>query len=152
MYRKIAFLIPMFFLFLGLHNCKSPEEPESKYEYRYNVEVIYTRTNADYPNRSDEVRLWYNLLNFELPGYNTSEVGVKEMNKIGKDRFRCYLDKVYIQSERHTGLKHNVMALDNRLECDTGEGIDVQGMYGAEIRYGSILVGFSRLYFLMSKE
>ena len=152
MCRRIAIIITMFFLCLGIYTCSSPEEPEPNYEYRYNVEVIYTRTSVDYPNRSDEVRLFYSLLDFEIPGFSSKDSGVKEMNKIGKDRFRCYLDKVYIQNENHMGLKHTVYVSDSRLNDGTGEGIDVQGMYGAEIRYGSILVDFSRLYFLMSKE
>ena len=54
----------MFFLCLGLDNCKSPEEPEvpePTYEYRYNVEVIYTRTTVDYPTHQDWVQMYFYL-------------------------------------------------------------------------------------------
>lgn len=151
MVRKIAVIIPIFFFCLGLDSCKSPEEPKPNYEYRYNVEVIYTRTNTDYSTNSDDVRLIYFLLNVELPGYDTSDDGFKEMQKIGAGRFRCYLDKVYIQNENHTGLKHTVYVSDSRLNYGTGEGIEVEGMYAAEIWHAAILDD-TRLEFLMSKE
>ena len=40
--NQIVILIPMFLFCLGLDNCKSPEEPEGYFKYRYEVEVIYS--------------------------------------------------------------------------------------------------------------
>lgn len=70
MYRKIAILIPKFFLCLGLDNCKSPEasEPEPIYEYRYNVKVIYTRVAVDPMESPDYKYLSYHLYDPAVSG------------------------------------------------------------------------------------
>ncbi|MFX1508301.1 MAG: hypothetical protein ACFFDC_19645 [Promethearchaeota archaeon] len=151
MVRKIAILIPMFFLCLGLNNCKSPEEPEkpeSYYWYRYNVEVIYSDVaegESDFP-----LYLYYGL--HDLWGsFNSGSI---IMTKIGEKKARCYLPKVlcnvYNQKILHEG-KHWVSVVDPNKEpwWHRGENIYVQGAYDLEI---STNVGYSQLNFKMSKE
>lgn len=147
MLRKIAILRSMFFLWLGVYSCKSPEapkEPEPNYEYRYNVEVIYSPTTSQ-----SRATITYVLYDPGKDGSDKGEIGGMEMNKIGKDRFRCYLDKVFIQTPRWHS-KHHVFVMGPGIECWTGENINIQGMYDVEIRQG--LVCGTSLHFMMSKE
>ncbi len=156
MYRKIAILISMFFLCLGL-NCRSPEAPEEPplCEYRYNVKVIYTRGEVDYPGKiGDPIRLTYYLYDPTLSG-TWSDYGFADMEEIGKDKFRCYLDKVLIHTdslEEHYGYyeKHKVFVTDAQVHCWTGKNIEIQGAYDLEVR-DSLVCG-STLRFKISKK
>jgi hypothetical protein len=143
MVRKIAIIIPMFFLCLGLNNCKSPEGPEEPNpNYRYNVEVIYSDVaegESDFP-----LFLYYGLHD----AWGAFNSGYIEMTKIGENKARCYLSKVRIIPD---GLKHWVSVVDPNKEpwWHRGENIYVQGAYDLEI---STNVGYSQLNFRMSKE
>jgi len=156
-FRKIAIIIPMFFFCLGLDNCKSPvapEEPEPNYEYRYNVEVIYTRVAVDYPQFQDYVGLHYNLRDPAIKDSHSWETdqGVMEMNKIGENKFRCYFSKVFVQTPLHLD-KHKVSVSDFRRSGAIAEKIDIQGAYDQEITkhdFGAFINSF--LYFKMSKN
>jgi len=144
MFRKIAIIVPMFFFCLGLNNCKSPQEPEPIYEYRYNVEVIYSDVaegESDSP-----LYLYYGL--YDIWGaFNSGQI---RMTKIGEKKARCYLPKVIIITEE-ANYKHKVSVVDPNKQplCDRGENIDVQGAYELEI---STQHYCSELLFKMSKE
>jgi hypothetical protein len=114
MVRKIAILLPMFFLCLGLDNCKSPEGQSMlkhiyEYQYRYNVAVIYKRGEGDYQKTRDyDVLLTYWLYDpakTKPPNY-WPDYGTIEMNKIGENEYRCYLPKVFIQTPLLSHNKH----------------------------------------------
>ena len=149
--KKIVILMPVFFLYLGLENCKSPaepERPESYYWYRYNVEVIYSDVaegESDFP-----LYLYYGL--HDLWGSFNS--GAIKMTKIGEKKARCYLPKVlcnvYKNKIIHDG-KHWVSVVDPNKEpwWHRGENIYVQGAYDQEIATN---VGYSCLLFKISKE
>jgi hypothetical protein len=131
----MAILIPMFFLCLGLDNCKSPEEPEPIDEYRYNVEVIYTRGAGDYQKAQDYVRLHYYLYDPAIrdwPNYWT-DLGTIKMYKIGENKYRCYLHKVFIQTPRK--YKNHRVIVDDWITNGgmKGESVDIQGAYAQEI-------------------
>lgn len=142
MFRKIAILIPIFFLCLGLDNCKSPEGPESPIKYRYNVKVIYSDVaegESDFP-----LYLYYGL--HDLWGAFNS--GYIIMTKIGENKARCYLPEVLINTGSS---KHLISVVDPNKQpwCHRGENIDVEGAYDQEI---STTHYCSRLKFKMSKE
>lgn len=155
-FRKIAIIIPMFILCLGLDNCKNPEEPERPepiYEYRYNVEVIYTRITIDYPDNQDLVYFHYFLKD---PAYISEFVdytGMIEMDKIGENMYSCYLPKVFVQTPPYPD-KHMVYVSDEKKGgLHRAENISIQGAYEQEIReldWGTFVYTF--LYFKMSKE
>jgi hypothetical protein len=159
MLYKIAVLISGCFLGLGLIGCKNPEapeEPKPNYEYRYNVEVIYTRLAVEKPESQDYVALSYDLedpaaLDWDPPQLRDS--GTIEMNKIGENKYRCYLPKVFVQTPLHPD-KHRVGVDDWKTEFGLkGESVDVQGAYDLEIwRADFTTFVHVRLKFRMSKE
>ncbi|UCC41490.1 MAG: hypothetical protein JSV96_08755 [Candidatus Aminicenantes bacterium] len=159
MFRKIAILIPMLFLCLGLGNCKRPialEEPEPIYEYRYNVEVVFTRTALKYPECTDWVRLHYNLFDPVLYPWKY-DIGNLEMDKIEENKFRCYLPKVCINTPAYSKRvhRHSVSVEDDKSDefAVLAEHIDVQGAYDLEIKsrnFGTFVD--STLWFKMSKN
>lgn len=163
MFGKIAILLPMFFLFLGLNKCKNPEEPEKPlgplpiYEYRYNVEVIYTRGAGDYQKEQDRVLLHYYLydpLRTEPPSYWT-DLGTIGMNKIGENKYRCYLHKVFIQTPLLSLDKHRITVSDFIKNGGMkGESVDIQGAYEQEIVSRYVLYDAIKICaeFKMSKE
>lgn len=155
MFRKIAFLIPIFLLCLGIEYCKSPEdpeEPEPNYEYRYNVEVIYNRIAEG--SGPEYVVLDY-LLNDPAESDKIYSVqGNIRMDKIGKLKYRGYLPKVFIQTGRTVieGQRHRV-SVKEFTEIDVeSSSIDIQGAYDLEIikpeDYLNIAIW---VYFRMSK-
>lgn len=145
MLRKIAFLMLMFSLFLGLNNCGGLKVREDYFEFRYNVEVVYTNVAEDGSN----VTLYYILYDPTASGSNTV-LGHIIMNKIGGNEARCYLPKVYVQHEDEF-VKHRVSVADENLAPDfqTGKNIFVQGAYELEIE--SVSNG-TLLTFKMSKK
>jgi len=155
MLKKIAIIIPMFFLCLGLDNCKSPEEPEPEpiYEYRYNVEVIYTRVALDSSEVPDYVKLHYILLDPGLGDWSWIDSGYIEMNKIEENKYRCYLPKVFVQNSGWNS-KHRVIVTDNK-EIDVKNSyIIIQGAYDYELNdYENSRGDIEKcVYFKMSKE
>ena len=141
MVRKAVFLIPVFFLCLGLDNCKSSVGPEKKSSlYRYNVEVIYSDVaegESDFP-----LILYYGLVDV-WGGFDSGNI---VMTKIGEKKAKCYLSKVLI-----TESEHWVSVVDPNKEpwCHRGENIWVQGAYDSEISTSTYC---SVLLFKMSKE
>ena len=105
MLRKIVFLMLMFSLFLGLNNCGGLKVREDYFEFRYNVEVVYTNVTEEGSN----VTLYYILYDPIASGSNTV-LGHIIMNKIGGNEARCYLPKVYVQREDEF-VKHRVKVL-----------------------------------------
>jgi hypothetical protein len=149
MIRKIVILIPVFFLFLGLDNCKSPVASGNKKSdlYRYNVEVIYSDVaegGSDFP-----LFLYYGL--HELWG--AFESGNCRMSKIGEKKARAYIPKVLIVEEDSSS-KHWVSVVDPNKEpfCHRGENIEVQGAYELEISKSTYPPYESHLLFKMSKD
>jgi hypothetical protein len=108
------------------------------------VEVIYSPTTSQ--NRAT---ITYVLYDPGKEGSDKNEGGSMKMDKIGKDRFRYYLDKVFIQTPRWHS-KHHVFVMGPGIECWTSENINIQGMYDVEIRQG--FVCGTALDFVMSKE
>ena len=145
MLRKIFFLMLMFSLFLGLNNCGGLKVREDYFEFRYNVEVVYTNVAEEGSN----VTLYYILYDPIASGSNTV-LGHIIMNKIGGNEARCYLPKVYVQREDEF-VKHRVSVADENLAPDfqTGKNIFVQGAYELEIE--SVSNG-TLLTFKMSKK
>ena len=161
MIRKIAIIIPMFFFCLGLDNCKSPvapEEPEPNYEYRYNVEVIYKPTTVDYPESQDYVGLNCYLYDPALmvpPNPRFHDFSFFDMEKIGENKYRCYLSKVFIQTMAHSQKHYVLIGTDTRRDprTPTAENIDIQGAYDQEVKiYDFDYFVNSRFYFKMSRD
>jgi len=146
MFRKIAIIIAMFFFCLGLDNCKSPEEPrkpEPNYEYRYDVEVIYTRPdNAEIWPGGDDSVLLQGILYYPAATYPYFNE-VSWMNKTGGNTYKYLISKVYVQKPGET--KHQI-TVDDLLRNPSftyAENISVQGAYDLEARtmqYGTALL------------
>jgi hypothetical protein len=127
--RKIAIIIPVFFLCLGLYNCMSPGNPDNSksQRYRYNVEVIYSDVaegESDFP-----LFLYYSLED----DWGVTKSGYSQMTKIGENKARAHIPKVRIHTS--DSFKHSVSVVDPNKEpwCHRGENIDVQGAYDLEI-------------------
>ena len=157
--RKIAIIMPICFLCLGAFNCESPAKPEEPppiiHEYRYNIEVIYTRGTGDYTQAQDKVKLHYYLYDpsvTEGPYYFT-DMGTMNMNKIGENKYRCYLHKVFIQTSSHP-TRHRVIIDDWIINGGMkGESVDIQGAIEKENKK-DVLSNAVRIwvYFKMSGE
>ena len=161
MFRKIAIIIPMFLFCLGLDNCVSPEgpeEPEPIYEYRYNDEVIYKHTTVYYPKRQYWVRQHCYLYDPALmvpPNPRYHDFSFFDMEKIGENKYRCYLSQVFIQTNLHSEKHYVLIGVDIRRDprTPTAENINIQGAYDQEVKiYDFDTFVNSRLYFKMSKE
>ncbi len=129
MFRKIAFIIPIFLFCLVLDNCKSPIAPEEQSSlYRYNVEVIYSDVAK---GESDFTLYLYYGLHDVWGSFNS---GYIKMTKIGEKKARCYLPEVLIIAEEDNS-KHWVSVVDPNKQpwCHRGENIHVQGAYDLEI-------------------
>ncbi len=161
MFRKIAIIIPMFFFCLGLDNCKSPvapeePEPEPNYEYRYNVKVVYT--HATEQGNPDLQTLYCYLYDPAIPGSADSQkydINYIYMDKIGENKYRYYLPKVFIQTTAHPTRHYVVIWFDKNEDTimPTVENIDVQGAYAQEVNISDWASFYKfRLYFKMSKE
>ena len=156
MFRKIAIIITMCFFCLGLDNCKSPEAPEPIYEYRYNVEVIYTRAAGNYTQAQDKVRLHYYLHDPAITEgqYWHLDFATIDMNKIGENKYRNYLHKVFIHTPRESK-KHRVIVDDFITNSGMkGESVDIQGAFEQEIIERHVSLNAVRIMvdFKMSKE
>lgn len=135
MVRKIAILMPLFLLCLALDNCKNPEEPEPEpnYYYRYDVEVIYTRVSEG--SGPNYVNLHYHLYDpglLDLDPPQISDSGSIKMSKIGKNKYGCYLPKVFVQTSSHHN-RHRVNVIDNTEIDAKSSSIDIQGAYDLEV-------------------
>lgn len=120
--------------------CKSPAEPEvpqgpePNFEYRYNVEVIYTRL-PQWRNHDDDwqdANVWIELKLYNPKyesHYDTPFTRVMYMEKISQDKFRCYIPEVFIQTPVHWK-KHWVLVCDF---ASTTEGIYIEGAYEWEL-------------------
>lgn len=139
MVRKIAIIIPVFFLCLGLNSCKSLFEPRPDYEYRFQVEVIYTTVDVDHAN--DSVSLRYMLYDpaktFDMPDgfYRT---GTIRMDKIGENKYRCILPSVFIQPpgnyDCHRIDIHHTTQSEMQDERVDLQEVYIQGAYEQETR------------------
>jgi len=162
MVRKIAIIIPVFFLCLGLNSCKSPFEPEPINVYRSNVEVIYTSIEANDPHVQDGVTLFYYLYNpatwDSTDGFYN--MGSIKMDKIGENTYRCYLPTVFIQ----TTDKWFCHSITIRHSYKTQGGFDdekvdlqeayIQGAYEQETEYKIYGIDFMdiHIHFKMSNN
>jgi len=160
MFRKIAILMPMFFLCLGLDNCKSPvapEEPEPiyeyEYEYRYNIRVVFTHATEQI-NQNFQMLYCY-IYDPTLSGWYKYDIVYIEMDKIGENKYSCYLPKVFIQTPAHSTRHYVVIWFDKNEDTimPTIDNIDVQGAYDQEVEITDWATFYKfRLYFRMSKE
>ena len=117
---------------------------EDFFAFRNDVEIIYSNVAAGGRN----VTLYYVLYDPTASGSGVVP-GYMVMTKIGGNKARCYLRKVYVQRENDP--KHTVSVVDANVAPDlqTGEYITVQGAYDLEIERDT---SDSRLNFKMSKE
>lgn len=116
MIRKIVILIPMFFLFLALDNCKSPASPgeppiQYQHQFRDTVEFTYKRDSTKIIVTDHEhipVPIRYILIDSSGNTYGPGEeysstyglrIGDVWMEKIGKYKFRFYFKHVRIIEE-----------------------------------------------------
>jgi hypothetical protein len=122
----------------------------SAYEYRYNVEVTYTRPlGAELtPGGDDTVQLVLQLVDPAQPyGYQGGGIW---MTKVGPNTYKCTIAKVYVQPSSG-GSSHQLGVTDllkKPMYCHA-EDITVQGAYDLgvrEMQYGTDLT------FKMSKE
>ena len=145
MAKKIAILMAVLFLCLGLENCDYLKVREDFFAFRHDVKIIFSNVAAGGRN----VTLYYVLYNPTASGSGVVP-GYIGMTKIGGNKARCYLRKVYVQHENDL-IKHTVSVVDANVAPDlqTGEYITVQGAYDLEIERDTI---GSRLNFKMSKE
>ena len=148
MFGKIAILMPLFFLCLGLNNCGGLNVREDFFDFRYNVEVVYTNVAEDGSN----VTLYYILYDPTVSA-GSKDTGYIVMEKIEGNKARCYIPKVFIQHESEIGwdTKHIASVVDKNVAFDvhTGENIEIQGAYELEIEN---VPNGTRLKFKMSKK
>jgi hypothetical protein len=144
MFKKIAILMPLFFLCLGLYNCGGLNVREDYFEYRYNVEVVYSNVAEG----ESSVTLYY-ILYDPLREGGSIDPGYIIMNRIEGDKARCYLPKVFVQHEDDLN-KHKVSVVDKNVAqyLKTGKNIEIQGAYELEIESDD--AGGTRLTFKMS--
>ena len=145
--NKNVFILTMILMLLGLNNCKSTfaperEEPKPNCEYRYNVEVTYTRTQS---SDNKTVQLIY-YQNDPCAKYGYEKEGIW-MTEVSENKFRCCIEKVFVQTPIYPE-KHSISA--NDVFGSTGENIVVQGAYDMEIQSG-MCCGNTVLYFRMAK-
>ena len=147
MREKMRFLILLVICMTGIR-CNL--FTSSKYEYRYNVEVIYTRP-AD-------AELWPDLYGRDVlldlylydPQSQYHNIGYQiVMHTIGVNTFRCLIDKLYIQRPGET--KHRLGITDTQQQnyFTDAKNISVQGAYDLEI---AELSGSSFLFFRIAKN
>jgi hypothetical protein len=129
MARKFTILMPVIFLCLGLYNCGGLKVRDDYFEYRYNVEVVY----SDAEEGEGSVTLYY-ILYDPLGEVGSQKIGHLIMNRIEGNKARCYLPKVFVQHEDDL-MKHIVSVVDENGDplIHTGKNIDIQGAYELEI-------------------
>lgn len=154
MIRKSVLLILVFYFSLGLERCLSPEKPEEPEQavlkYMYHVEVIYARKAIEYPESEDHTEIWYYLYDPAFLGQE--EYKCTEMNRIDKNKFRCYLPKVFVQTLEYNK-KHRLCVFDLKKRDLQAENIVIQGAYDLEItKFAFGAAVHSELHFRMSKE
>jgi len=163
---KKVFLISrlMLFSFLILFSCKrNPTTPEEPHRYWARIEVVYDRDPAKITcpqcMEKHEPRLVYALFDPDrklksqsdryIEGYYS--FGGVPMEKIAENKFRGYLEQVFVQVESWHG-KHKVFIQDFKLydgisdlSTLTPYGITVEKAYEIEI------IGY-HLHFKVSKQ
>ena len=160
MIRNMPFLILMLFFCLGLISCQSPEEPElvseSIYEYRHNVEVEYTHAGGH--TNPDKQLLYCDLYDPALlmqPNPREYDICKIQMDKIGENKYRCKIPKVFIQTLAHSK-PHYLLIWFDKIEPTKMSAIDkieIQGAYDQEARVFDETNYYKfRLWFKMSKE
>ncbi|MFX0198014.1 MAG: hypothetical protein ACFFCW_17990 [Candidatus Hodarchaeota archaeon] len=129
MAKKLAILMPLVFLCLGLYNCGGLKVRDDYFEYRYNVEVVY----SDVEEGGGSVTLYY-ILYDPLKEVGSQDIGYLIMNRIEGNKARCYLPKVFVQHEDDL-MKHIVSVVDENGDprLHTGKNINIQGAYELEI-------------------
>ncbi len=129
MFKKNAFSIPLFFLFLGLYNCGGLKVREDYFEYRYNVEVVY----SNIAEGEKSITLYY-ILYDPLRESGSTDPGFIIMNRIEGNRARCHLPKVFVQHEDDL-IKHIVSVVDENEapNLHTGKNVTIRGAYELEI-------------------
>ena len=120
-----------------------------EYKYRYDVAVLYKRGEGDCQKTQDYVLLHYMLYDPEKtkpPNY-WPDLGTIEMNKIGENKYRCYLPKVFIQTPLLSFNKHKVIIVDFIKNGGMkGESIDIEGAYEQEIVSRDVLNGSIKIF------
>ena len=157
MYRKIAYLLTMFFLCLGVYSCKSPEapepEPEPNYEYRYNIEVIFTHAAEQRnPNWQTLYCYFYDPALGSPPRYDSESI---QMERLRNNRYRCYITKAFIQTPSHPTMHYVVIWFDKNEDTimPTSDNIYVQGADDHEVEITDWATFYKfRLYFRMTKD
>ena len=145
--KRGTFIVGIIFVILAIFpftSCNSPEEPEV-YNYRNNVEVIYTRDTSKITNPAGKNSTVF--LDFELYDPEKSPAryqGFHSTEQINANVFRVYLPRVFIQTEK-TSVKHKVWVADPMLKLFdntgreiptssfTGENIVINGAYDLQI-------------------
>lgn len=160
MSRKMAFLSLVLFFCLGLINCQSPEEPEPAlkpiYEYRYNVEVVYTHAGGQTnPNKQLLYCDLYDPALLMQPNPREYDICKIQMDKIGENKYRCNIHKVFIQTRAHPKLHYLLIWFDKNEPTimSAVDKIEIQGAYEQEARVFDETNYYKfRLWFKMSKD
>jgi len=151
---KIVFLLLMFLSLLPviaiIQSCKAIEHPYEPVQYWAKVEVIYDRDPAKI--RFSQGNDAFTLIRYELfdpdckikskydgeiIGYY--RVGSAPMEKIAENKFRGYIEQVFVQTESWHG-KHRIYIRDAKLydgmssvSTYTPDGITIQHAYDIHI-------------------
>jgi hypothetical protein len=145
MHEKMRFLMLLVICMAGIRCANSAAD----YEYRYNVEVTYTRP-ADFelnPNGEDDVILTLDIYEPTAPwGFTSIKV---LMTKTGELTYKCFVAKIYVQKPGEE--KHQAVVADAFIKDQTphAEYISIQGAYDLETR--TMQVG-TALLFRMAKN
>jgi hypothetical protein len=150
------FLI-LFLNFLTFISCEKIFKPgkEEPIEFRYNVEVVYTRdvNKIKFPNAPDIASpLVVELYNPFRGGYEDKYDQINiQMEKIAENKFRGVIPQVYIQRSIDLNWKHKAYIFDRKIGGVTGE-MKIEGEYGVEIRqYSEGIIQGTQRFFLMGK-
>jgi hypothetical protein len=160
MRRKMAFILLVLFCCLGLTSCQSPEEPEPvlvlNYEYRDNVEVVYTHAGGQ--TNPNEQLLFCDLYDPALllqPNPREYDICKIQMDKIGENKYRCTIPKVFIQTQAHSKPHYLLIWFDKNepIIMSAIDKIEIQGAYDQEARVFDETNYYKfRLWFKMSKD
>jgi len=135
--RKYFLIILIFLTFISCEKIFKPGK-EEPIEFRYNVEVVYTRdvNKIKFPNAPDIASpLVVELYNPFRGGYEDKYDQINiQMEKIAENKFRGIIPQVYIQRSIDLNWKHKAYLQDLKLGEWTGEDMRIEGEYGVEIR------------------
>ncbi len=149
---KMRLLLLLVICMTGIR-CATPTAtvPEKNYEYRYNVEVTYTRPdNAElFPGEEDEVTLVRKLLDSGQIGGWDGAANLM-MKKTGANTYKYVISKVYVQKPGEL-IKHRLGVWDmlRNPRHANAEDISIPGAYDLEAR--DMLDG-TNLLFRMAKN